>query len=458
MRLSARSPALNAKILREVTTLSSLSSPNVVRYYSAWIESSGAAQIADDWSDDDWLSGTATPSAEEEVSVAADRTWPVLLIQMEFCPRTLRAVLDSPGEMASVDEARRWAWTRDMLKGLAHTHASGVAHRDIKPANLFLSSKNFLLLGDFGLARCFRGSDIDRDEDDGGAGGLCEAVPRSPGVVERTFSDATSAVGTALYAAPEVLSAKGLAKYDTAVDLYSLGVVLFETFKAPFSTGMERVVELSALRQRGLCGAAFAKFNPQAARLIDALVQADPSQRPTAAEVLRSDLLPPLSSDEQLGDTLRMVQSDHTAFSRALEALASFESVPCEENTVRAEEVAPAAAIASSVLVDATGKLAAIAAAHGCTPVASQALLPSPSGEGGTGAPQGAAVLLDTRGGVRLTLRSDLRSPLLRTLPASGISSARVWQCAPVWRCSGASNRYGTLDTRPYLVTGRRVC
>ena len=43
----------------------------------------------------------------------------------------------------------------------------------------------------------------------------------------------------------------------------------------------------------------------QVARLIGELTAHDPAQRPTAKEVLRSELLPPTVGDQQLADLLR---------------------------------------------------------------------------------------------------------------------------------------------------------
>ena len=48
----------------------------------------------------------------------------------QFCPRTLRGVLD----LGAVEEADRWRVLRQILAGLAHIHAQGIIHRDLKPA------------------------------------------------------------------------------------------------------------------------------------------------------------------------------------------------------------------------------------------------------------------------------------------------------------------------------------
>ena len=58
----------------------------------------------------------------------------------------------------------------------------------------------------------------------------------------------TGKVGTALYVAPELGSAKSKIKFSQKVDMYSLGIILFEMCYKPLTTGMERVKTLGVLR------------------------------------------------------------------------------------------------------------------------------------------------------------------------------------------------------------------
>jgi len=99
----------------------------------------------------------------------------------------------------------------EVLDALAHAHAHGLAHRDIKPDNILLSPERTVLV-DLGIARAIAQSGEDR-------------VTRSGFVV-----------GTEEYMSPEQV--EGSEDIDGRTDLYSLGVVLFESMagRPPFSS------------------------------------------------------------------------------------------------------------------------------------------------------------------------------------------------------------------------------
>lgn len=99
----------------------------------------------------------------------------------------------------------------------------------------------------------------------------------------------TIGVGTPFYCSPEQLKA-GM-HYDQKVDLYSLGIILFEMCH-PITTGMERAEVLTALRIDMKFPSGFEKEHPTEAELIRWLLQEDPNARPTTMELLKSDLLP----------------------------------------------------------------------------------------------------------------------------------------------------------------------
>uniref|UniRef100_A0A8K9Y6Z7 Eukaryotic translation initiation factor 2-alpha kinase 3 n=1 Tax=Oncorhynchus mykiss TaxID=8022 RepID=A0A8K9Y6Z7_ONCMY len=102
-------------------------------------------------------------------------------------------------------------------------HSKGLMHRDLKPSNIFFTVDDVVKVGDFGLVTAM---DQEEDEDDSG--------PLTP---MPSYARHTGQVGTKLYMSPEQLSGD---LYSHKVDIYSLGLILFELL-CPFRTQMERV-------------------------------------------------------------------------------------------------------------------------------------------------------------------------------------------------------------------------
>jgi hypothetical protein len=116
---------------------------------------------------------------------------------------SLRDLLNSEAEGLGAQKAAYFL--REIGKGLAYLHDRGIVHRDLKPGNIFYED-GYVKIGDYGLAKIMAASQ---------------------------HSGQTVSVGTVHYMAPEV----GSGNYDRTIDIYALGVMLYEMLlgKVPFS-------------------------------------------------------------------------------------------------------------------------------------------------------------------------------------------------------------------------------
>jgi serine/threonine protein kinase len=97
--------------------------------------------------------------------------------------------------------------TTQLASALDYAHQRGLIHRDIKPSNILLSGDDHATLTDFGLVRAMSGSRL---------------------------TEAGASLGTLEYMSPEQLGGEEI---DWRADVYSLGVVVYESLAAhmPFS-------------------------------------------------------------------------------------------------------------------------------------------------------------------------------------------------------------------------------
>ncbi len=96
------------------------------------------------------------------------------------------------------------AWFHGIAAGVSYLHDRGIVHRDLKPANIF-SCEGLVKVGDYGLSKFISCS---------------------------RRSGHTESIGTVHYMAPEVANGR----YGKAIDIYALGVILYEmlTGRVPF--------------------------------------------------------------------------------------------------------------------------------------------------------------------------------------------------------------------------------
>jgi NIMA (never in mitosis gene a)-related kinase 1/4/5 len=145
-----------------------------------------------------------------------------------------------------------------ILLGLQHLHARGIAHRDLKPINIFVTSDTSVKIGDCGLAK------------------VCD------------YSDQTmmSKCGTPVFMAPEVHRGE---PYKLSADMFSLGAVLFRICegKLPFTNEEDLL--------NGRYPKPTNKYSPLFTRLIESLLSPNPEERPTCMDILTMPELAPIA-------------------------------------------------------------------------------------------------------------------------------------------------------------------
>uniref|UniRef100_A0A915KKB7 non-specific serine/threonine protein kinase n=1 Tax=Romanomermis culicivorax TaxID=13658 RepID=A0A915KKB7_ROMCU len=215
-------------------------------------------------------------------------------VQMEFCEKsTLRQAIDD-GELFT-DVQKTWRLFREICEGLTYIHRKGCIHRDLKPVNIFLDSNDHAKIGDFGLAT--HGLTYYNQATNADFAPIAMSADFLNDSNEAAKIEFTTMIGTALYISPE-LSTGGKKLYTQHVDIYSLGVILFEMFYRPLGTGMERVKILSELRLPEIrIPDDFGRQCPSTKNLVKLLqwmLQHEAEKRPLADELLHSELLPPV--------------------------------------------------------------------------------------------------------------------------------------------------------------------
>jgi serine/threonine protein kinase len=141
-----------------------------------------------------------------------------------------RRCINTPKRQGQYSESEAAVITSQILSALVDLHERNIVHRDVKPENIVLANDDDetelrVKLCDFGVARPLVSLNNDRTSRDADstvdAASLIDgdSSPITPGR-SRSFST----IGTDYYAAPELVFG---GTYNTAVDIYSLGVVLY---------------------------------------------------------------------------------------------------------------------------------------------------------------------------------------------------------------------------------------
>lgn len=148
-------------------------------------------------------------------------------LAFEYLEHDLSGLIES--EALRLTEDYISCYMKQLVSGVAHMHSLSVLHRDIKASNLLISSRGYLKIGDWGLAR------LQADEDG--------------------KQHYTNRVITLWYRPPELLlgATKAEDGYGASVDVWSIGCILAELLYAkPILPGNTEIEQLFLIFE--LCG------------------------------------------------------------------------------------------------------------------------------------------------------------------------------------------------------------
>ncbi|KAK0505991.1 kinase-like domain-containing protein [Armillaria luteobubalina] len=166
---------------------------------------------------------------------------------------------------------------RQALLGLNYLHINGFIHRDVKAANLLIDDDGTVLLGDLGVA-----ANLAED--------TSPSTSKLQTVASRYIGKRKSFVGTPCWMAPELIQGKN---YDSSADIWSFGITALELTQGrpPRSRESPQKVLLKTIQEAPPTldrdGGTY-KYSRAFQEMLESCLVKDPSQRPTAEQLLQT--------------------------------------------------------------------------------------------------------------------------------------------------------------------------
>lgn len=176
----------------------------------------------------------------------------ILYIILEYCPNgSLDALIKENGPL---EPNKLYSMVKQLTAALQLVHSLGIAHRDIKPQNILLDSRNRVKLADFGLS---------------------QVVTNKDELIER-FS------GSLPFKSPEILYMKPNDPFIADAWAYGITIYAMATGKLPWKA---TTLKEWKVMTTGVPVQLPSRFNHQFSMVVKKLLEPDPSQRATLADV-----------------------------------------------------------------------------------------------------------------------------------------------------------------------------
>lgn len=254
-----------ASAIHEVQCLAHLKSPRLIRYFSSWIEKIPNSDSLSFYIQTEYFD---KHSLQNLLQIRRnDENLPNGIIQKIFI---------------------------DIATALKEIHQAGIVHRDLQPSNLMFRSDYSIAIVGFSISSSFKHKkQKSQSPINSNLNNVLPAEHKNSPLDEFCINAAETAItvsnrhlGSPTYASPQQLNGRKSCPFD---DIYSFGIIMFECL-ANFESENQRKTEIRQLRNFGILPEKFEQEFNEESKLIHQMTCHDPSKRPTAIQILQTDL------------------------------------------------------------------------------------------------------------------------------------------------------------------------
>ncbi|XP_041366554.1 serine/threonine-protein kinase Nek6-like [Gigantopelta aegis] len=215
-------------VLKEASILSKLKHPHIVAYHESFFEETdGTLVIIQDYCDGGTL---------------ADK------------------IIEARNKQSHFEEKQIMQWFIQIVMAVQFIHSNKVLHRDLKTENVFLTKKNVVKIGDFGIAK----------------------------TLDSTIDVAKTVVGTPTYLSPELCQD---IPYNSKSDIWAVGCVLYElcALSPPFDA--QNIISLFYKIIKAEFEPIPSQYSVALQELTKMILVKTPEDRPSASAILNLPLI-----------------------------------------------------------------------------------------------------------------------------------------------------------------------